>query len=434
MLRLIYQASAKGGSYSLFDIWNIQVKLRAICRQLELTHSFQSLERKNIYYDCSAFYGGFMDRKRILIVSACFYPQISPRAFRTTELANEFARIGHEVVVYIPFSGFDYTDYAKETRIKFKNLGTLRFKSIELKGHKIEMLLRRVIRRALGLLIEYPNIELMFKVSNHLKHEHGYDMLISIAVPFPVHWGVAKVRTKSHKIADIWVADCGDPFMGMKTDSFRKLFYFKYIEKWFCRKCDYISVPFNALIEKFYPEFHGKMVVIPQGFRTNNIKLAEKEKNSVPTFAFAGSVIPGIRDLNLFFELLKKYNCEFKFIIFTKQFDYFRQYKKQFGEQLEILGYLPRMKLLYELSKCDFLINVDTIYDCKTLNTAFPSKLIDYAFTKRPILNICSNSLNEKVINEFLSGNYENSREIDISQYKIEHVTRKFTNLCNKTD
>ena len=372
-----------------------------------------------------------MDKKKILIVSGSFYPNNSPRSFRTTELAKELKRQGNEVVVYIPFHGFDYSDYAKETHIKIKNLGTLRFKSIELKGKRFEMLFRRGVKRVMGLLFEYPSIELMFKVSHHLKHESGYDLLISIAVPFPIHWGVAKARSKVHKIADIWVADCGDPYMGCTTDSFKKLFYFEFIEKWFCRKCDYISIPFNALKEKFYPEFHNKMVVIPQGFRTEEIKLVEKVNNRVPTFAFAGSIIPGIRDLNLFFEFLKGINSEFKFYVYTQQPDYFKQYKTHFRERLEICGYLPRLQLLYELSKCDFLVNVDTIYDGQTLNTAFPSKLIDYSFTRRPILNICSNSIDENIILKFLSGNYINRREVDYNKYKIETVVARFLDLHN---
>lgn len=372
------------------------------------------------------------NKYKILIISGFFYPVNSPRAFRATELAKEMARLGHEVVVYFPFKGFDYSSISKEFQIECKDLGSLRFRTIELKGNRIEMLVRRGLRRIMGLLFEYPDIELMFKASNCLKHESEYDLLISIAVPYPIHWGVAKARTKLNKIADIWVADCGDPYMGCTTDSFRKPFYFKFVEKWFSRECDYITIPFDALKDKFYPEFHKKIVIIPQGFRTGDIKLAEKVNNRVPTFAFAGSVIPGIRDLNLFFEFLKVINNEFKFYVYTQQPDYFKQYKIHFKDRLEINEYLPRLQLIHELSKFDFLINVDTIYDKKSLNTAFPSKLIDYSFTKRPILNICSNAIDEKIILEFLSGNYNNRRVIDLNKYKIETVAARFIDLIKK--
>jgi len=372
-----------------------------------------------------------VDRKKILIVSATFYPENSPRSFRTTELVKEMSRQGHEVHIYIPFRGNDYSEFASEHNLTIKDLGKLRFKSIELKGRRLGMYLRRIVRRSMTLLLEYPYIELMFKVSKHLRKEDNYDMLISIAVPFSVHWGVAKARRKNHRIASIWVADCGDPFMGKQTDSFQRPFYFKYVEKWFSRKCDYLSVPFDALKDKFYPEFSDKMLVIPQGFKVEDIKLADKVDNPVPTFAFSGSIIPGIRDLNLFFEILKEINRKFKFYIFTSQPEYFMSFKNYFGDNLEISGYIPRLKLLYELSKCDFLVNVDTIYDGQSLNAAFPSKLIDYSFTKRPILNICSNSIDKEVVLQFLDGNYINERKVDSDKYRIENIVVSFLELIN---
>ncbi|MCD4731702.1 MAG: glycosyltransferase [Bacteroidales bacterium] len=371
-------------------------------------------------------------QRRILIVSASFCPKISPRSFRTTELAKELSRMGHDVHVCIPESDYDYSEFIRNNPMTIRNFGHLNFKPIVLKGSRIEMLIRRLFRRVLSILIEYPTIEIMFKLARFLKHESGYDLLISVAVPFPVHWGVSKARTKRHPIANIWVADCGDPYMGNVADSFRKLFYFKYVEKWFSRKCDYISIPFDALRDKFYEEFHNKIVVIPQGFRVMDIKHAEQKKNNIPTFAFAGSIIPGIRDLDLFLKFLIEIDIRFKFHVYTNQHEYYSQYIKHLSGKLEVQNYLPRLQLIYELSKCDFLINVDTIYDCKSITTAFPSKLIDYSFTGKPILNICSNSIDKTKILEFLSGNYKNRRIVNSEDYRIENVASKFLNLVHK--
>ena len=43
-----------------------------------------------------------MDKKKILIVGRTFFPEQSPRSFRTTELAIELAKQGHEVHVLLP--------------------------------------------------------------------------------------------------------------------------------------------------------------------------------------------------------------------------------------------------------------------------------------------------------------------------------------------
>ncbi len=368
-----------------------------------------------------------MQKRKILILSATFYPANSPRSFRTTELAKEFARQGHEVVVYIPHNGFDYSAFLQEHPIQLKHLGKLSYKPIKLKGKKMEMLLRRGVKRALGLLFEFPSIELMFKVSRHLKEESGYDMLISIAVPYPIHWGIARIRSGRNRIAKTWVADCGDPYMGEATDSFRKLFYFKYVEKWFFRKTDFISVPFEGARSAYYPEFQEKIRIIPQGFRLDELAIPEyKKKEGCPVFAYAGSFIPGRRDPGPLLDCLLKNKAEFRFIVYTSQSGMLVPFKKKLGEKLIIRDYVSRDDLLLVLAGMDFLINFDN-----NTHTQLPSKLIDYAITGRPIFNISSDT-DLSIIMEFLKGDY--SRKMDLppsSDYDIRTVVKKFAQLQN---
>lgn len=40
-----------------------------------------------------------MTSKKILIISRTFYPENSPRSFRTTELAKELARQGNNLLI-----------------------------------------------------------------------------------------------------------------------------------------------------------------------------------------------------------------------------------------------------------------------------------------------------------------------------------------------
>jgi len=318
-----------------------------------------------------------INKKKILIISASFYTEISPRSFRTTELAKELARQGHYVNVYIPKKGQDFSMFEVDHKLIIKDLGPVRWKQLCLKGWKIELLVRRAIRRALQVFFEWPDIEFMFKVSRILKSEKNYNILISIAVPHPIHWGVAKARTKVNRIADTWIADCGDPYMGDRVDSFRKLFYFKYIEKWFCRKADFISIPFEGARSAYYPEFHNKIKVIPQGFRLDNLKIPEYKKIvNYSVFAYAGVFIRGKRDPTALLNFLAKCKRSFKFIIYTSQTDMLLPFKQLLQDKLEIRDYIPRNDLIIALSGMDFLINFDN-----NTNTQLPSKLIDYAIT-----------------------------------------------------
>ncbi len=274
-------------------------------------------------------------KKKILIVCRGFFPQISPRSFRATELAKEFARKGHEVTVYIPTNERDYLSFEREYNLKIKNLGVLRWREIEPHGGKLRKVVLKILRRGLLLFFEWPDMELMFKVNKALAKEEGYDLLVSIAIPFPIHWGVARVMSKSHRIADTWVADCGDPYMFGRLDSFRKPFYFKYLEKLFCKKCTFISVPFEAMRKQFYKEFRGKIVIIPQGFDFTEIRrIKGPVQNERLTMAFAGSIIPGFRDLKLFLDYLSGCERDFLLIVYTRQSEWFENHMSQLKNRM----------------------------------------------------------------------------------------------------
>ena len=365
-------------------------------------------------------------KKKILIVSRSFYPQNSPRSFRTTELAKEFARQGHEVTVLTPRNQEVHPAFEKEHNFYIKDLGQPTWKSPDFGKSKIGYFFTRAAYRFLSLVFEYPNIELMFLVNKALKKENGYDLLISIAVPYPVHWGVAWARNKKHPIAKLWVADCGDPYMKAKLDTFSKAFYFKFFEQWFSRKADLISITKESFKVNYFEEFHEKIVEIPQGFCFEDVRLADQPiKNKVPHFAYAGTFIKEGRDPSMFLEHLTTLDLDFRFILYTKSRSLLEPFLKKLNGKIEIRDYIPRNLLIYELSQMDFLVNFE--YDPLVQS---PSKLIDYGLTGRPILNIVSAEFKPEVVFEFLSGNYKNKFSIpDFEKYRIENVCTKFLSL-----
>jgi hypothetical protein len=363
---------------------------------------------------------------KVLIVARYFYPEIQPRAFRTTELARELSRQGHEVKVVFPFMGRDYLRIAKDFQLELSDLGSLKWPVVGLKGKGLGMLFRRILRRLLMLFLEYPDLELMFRFRNRLRREGGYDLLISIAVPHTIHWGVAWARTRGHSIATTWVADSGDPFMGLQTDSFRKLFYFRYLEKWFCRKAEFLSIPFEGARDAYYPEFHDKIRIIPQGFRMDKVKIpASTGTREYPSFAYSGSFIPGLRDPRKFLEILLNENMDFRFVLFTRDRDLLNPFRERLGPKLQILDYVPRDQLLMELGNMDFLVNFDN-----NVGVQMPSKLVDYALTGRPVLNITFDP-DLPLIRAFLQGDYTGRMDLpSVSDYDIRNVTRSFVELA----
>lgn len=360
---------------------------------------------------------------KILIIAHVIYPFQSPRSFRATELAKEFALAGNDVTIYGNNGDFNYKDFETTHSLKVKGYKKLFFvkknSSKEEKYNLFEKILIKLFRRRL----QYPNVEYLFSIKDSLKNEKEFDLLISIGAPHSIHWGVAWALRENPDLTRIWVADCGDPFMGNKFEN--PPFYFKYLEKWFCKKVDHITVPIEQAKYAYYEEFRNKITIIPQGFCFDNVMLYEGPlDNEIPTFAFAGNLYKDRRDPALFLEFLVSLQTNFKFILYTSSLQLIAPFKNRLGIKLETKPYIPRHELLFELSKMNFLVNIENIDKEQS-----PSKLIDYALTKRPILSVGSNQINKLVIQEFLNGNYSNAKKINLEPYDIKNVTKQFLDL-----
>lgn len=372
-----------------------------------------------------------MEKKRILLVSRTFYPTISPRSFRTTELVKEFARQGHSVTLITVKNDQYHIPFEQKWGVVIKDFGPLRFPSVKpSENHRLMNRIAWKIQRIFQLLFEYPDIEIMPRLKKTLANEHGYDLLISIAVPHPVHWGVAWARREKNQIAKIWAADCGDPYMGFDIDRIRKPFYFKYLEKMFCRKANYITVPFEGAKEAYYAEFRNKIKVIPQGFSFDKVDQDVKSycSNGTPKLAYAGNLLGGGRNPNELLNYLVNLDRDFKFVIYTQNKRPLLPYLEKAKSRIEIRDYIPRDQLLNTLSSMDFLVNLEN----QTTNQ-LPSKIIDYYLTGRPILSVPSSGMNTETINRFLDGDYSDRLIVNnIDKYRIKNVCSQFLNLCGK--
>ncbi len=369
-----------------------------------------------------------MESKNIIIISRTLFPSQAPRSFRTTELAKEFSRKGHNVTVYAVLGDYDYLDFEQSTGIKVRNLGKTRFARKNSDGffYNPSSFISKAVSKILKKLIEFPDIELAFKVVSVLKKAQKSDLLITVAVPFTLHWGAAFYFNRFNFVKiKKWIADCGDPYMGNKLN--KKLFYFKYIEKWSFRQVNFISIPIVDAKCAYYSEFHDKIKIIPQGFDFNfkDIKNERTVNNEILTFIYAGVFYKGIRDPRPFLDYLKLISKKFKFIIYTKNSGIIDSYKEFFGERLEVKNYIPRIELLEVMKKADFLINFDNGTDIQS-----PSKLIDYAIANRPILSINARALNKDTIDEFFNGDYSNKLLVsNVEKYHISNVADQFLNL-----
>lgn len=360
---------------------------------------------------------------KILIISHTFFPYISPRSFRATELAKEFSKQLHDVTVITATGSHNYDSFERDFGIRVLDFGKMRFikksNSVRERYNFIDKIFIRLFSKAMY----YPNIEFLWKIPWRLrKIETKFDLVITIAAPHSIHWGFARFLSANPGFTVKWIADCGDPFSGNSV--YKVPAYLKYLENWAFDKANFITVPHDAAVQGYDIRHIDKVQVIPQGFDFSNVKLKEYKKNIIPTFAYAGNFYKDYRDPTLFLEYLAKVKFDFKFIIYTESTAILKPYINRLGERLIIREYVPREQLLLELSTMDFLVNFENKHSVQV-----PSKLIDYGIIKRPVLNISSDHLDSETITQFLNSDYTRNVKIDIESYNITNICRQFLSL-----
>lgn len=375
----------------------------------------------------------------ILIVSYFYYPENTPRAFRTHELVKEFLRRGYVVDLIIPnkevykdqmiqHPNLNYTivgKFIKEN--KAKNLSFSNSKK-EIFIAKMKALIKPVYNylHPMGDTFSYSNS--VYRVLKNRKIE--YRLLISIAFPFSVHLGVARA-IKANKIlvrSQVKIAEYSDPFYFQEGKSM--LFLYKFLDTRIGKVFDFIVVPTEKAINTYLNhKSKDKIAVIPQGFDFSEIEVESYVQNQVPTFAYAGVFYEKIRNPEILFNHLFELNFDYRFVVFapsnnTETEKFLKKFKKILGNKLTIQYNVPRLSLIKELSKMDFLVNLDNSTSNQT-----PSKLIDYTLSGRPIFNCTQSSFDTELFKDFLDYKFDKFIPFDIRKYNITNVVDSLISL-----
>lgn len=373
---------------------------------------------------------------KILVVSRWHYPAANPRSFRTTELVRELAARDYEVTAILPNFSKNIPSNVDVRYVSTSRNGTSKLNKSGKNTSSVKTVLVNFIRKTcLFFLGDTPKALLygasIIKILPKLLRLNKYDAVISISYPFYCHLAVAVCK----KIAGCkyrFIADCGDPLYANPTTI--NAYYIKWLECIVLRCFDFIAVPMDAA-KAGYSEYglDNKIVVIPQGFKLLRIDENKYQVNAVPTFCYAGVFYEKIRDPQYFFEYLISLDIAFKFVIYLLPDEFsknvLQKYKKILKDKLEIRDAIPREELVQVMSRMDFVINFDN-----ENSTQKPSKLIDYAMSKRPILSFSSKTFEPVIFEEFLRGNYSRKEQIDLTQYDIRNVVDKFEILFNRND
>jgi hypothetical protein len=379
-------------------------------------------------------------KQGILLITYFFRPEKSPRAFRSYELAKELSKRGYNVEIVIPDYEYDYTELCTRYGWIIHKIPTgflINKKSKSRSFQKIQSVKQEKLLSKLFQSLFYlfylggRHFEYSFTLMKALRSiKKSYVMLISIGLPISVHIGTSLSLRLNPKLECIKIADYGDPFSFNPDNQWS--YIHKHIEKWILKAFDFISIPtLRAMTAYEYFKSQKYIKVIPQGFDLSKPVVPNYHPNSKPMFGYAGVFYSNIRNPKDFFLFLKDIQDDFIFVIYTDIENFenrkcIEPYVTALGNKLLIKPMINRDQCIIELSKMDFLINMEN-----RSKNQLPSKLIDYYMAKRPVFSFSMDALDKDRFHAFLKRDYTNDtlKDIDLSEYDIKSVCDRFLNL-----
>jgi len=414
----------------------------------------------------------------ILIITNAYTPIISARAFRWSAIAEIWAQQGHHIdVVCCWHTGLPRNDTIKGVnvfRVGGRLSERLRGKLESSKKHlatvkkdknkntnnnaysSLFAILIRMLKRLHDITwkkIYWPDYACIwffqaFRCANKLCSHSRYDAIISVSIPFTCH--LIGLRLEKNLNGVPWLVDVGDPFCFMDTTPVNNHMLYKRLnyraEKQVFQSAKWITVTNDKtanLYKTIFPESSNKIKVIPPLFddrikiRKNGTKLFDKHKINLSYIGNFYKVTREPDDLLLLLRSILNQFPHFKqrllFHIFGNTGGFEKEFEKysDLSENVILHGSVSKDTVLRVINETDFLINIGN----KT-NYQIPSKIVEYAASGKPIINICSMYDDSSLLflkdyplikNFFINRKYTSETIDEISQFINENINHKLS-------
>ncbi len=239
------------------------------------------------------------------------------------------------------------------------------------------------------------------KKAGQLLAKNCYESLYTVSHPFTSHLIGLNLKKKYPRIK--WVVDVGDPFCFLEETPtnnhilYRSLNYKS--ESDIFKRSDVIAVTTSPTLEKYAELFPGnasKICVIPpllSQIDNNESTSPLFPKNQKLRLVFIGTLYKNIRSpdylLFLFSKLLNtdigdKLELHFFGNIHDCRVS-FDKYQALLGTKIFLHGQVSRGKAAQAMKEADVLINIGN-----STSYQLPSKVVEYASTGKPVLNLIS--------------------------------------------
>jgi len=353
---------------------------------------------------------------RVLLITYDFYPDTSPNTYRWKNVLEDWAKKGVEVFVvaaqkdnlpkFEKINGINVyrTGMSWLEKVKVKLLKKITSNDINTHNLKMDVSKQSAIRKFYDVTwkkLYFPDFAFLWrypsqKLAEKIIQDKNINNLITVSWPFTDHVVGYKLK-KKYKIN--WIADTIDPFYLSKAVNNGFLYgkkNYSYEYK-ILKQANFITLLTEKLKRKYielYPELADKLYVNHNLFVPENKNSTQYEISAdICKLVFVGTLSRITRPpeflLKLFVQLIKRntsnklelhlygYNDDCKSI--------FLEYSEYLNSFIFIHGEIPREKVKKIFLEANVLINIGNSNPYQE-----PSKIIEYMFMLKPILNVCT--------------------------------------------
>jgi len=415
----------------------------------------------------------YLAEMHVLVISEQFPPASSPRAIRWGAIAQAWAREGDRVDVICADHGHSGTGSRSE-RLRVYPVGgrtvsrwrrrlqrPSRVPSAAAAQPVVEQpscwpgnVLRPLAQTARWLKnhswkhVHWPDSACLWAMAarrraSRLLAEQQYDALVTVSNPYSCHLVGLAARNQQSRLP--WLVDLGDPFSELTAEPVNNLRLYRAanrrLERRVLQAADHVSVTTPETASSYarqFPQAAGKLHVIPPVLVLPNCQQVlcagnGRSANRRPRrLVYAGSLYRSIRNprglLQLFARLLtlpETQDLELHFYGRTEDCSQeFQPYRSLLGRKILIHGSVDRTIVWEQMNAAHALINLGN-----ATTTQLPSKIIEYAATGRPIINVVQHA--EDTSKRWFDG-YPSVWHVDPRQtLEQEHRLQELTGFLN---
>ena len=390
---------------------------------------------------------------KVLVITYDFFPDNTPNTYRWHNILKKWDERGIEIFVISnkknDFKESEIHDNLKIYRTsefllgKYKNRFSNKLEQKSTNTNKFSIKFRKAIKFIYKISwsnIYWPDFAILwtfstYKIAKKIIKDEQIDKLITVSWPFSTHLIGYNLKKKFNYID--WLAETIDPFNFFNGANNK--FIYNHLNLFAERKlfdyANHLTVTTDNIKNKYitlYPEIEGKIHVIKNLFVPpiiTNSNIINRNGNKLK-LSFFGSLLIDVRTPDLVIKFFKKIitnnnykNIELHFFGEVNELiQNFEPVKKFIGKNIFLHGLIPREQVKSEIEHSDILINIGNKNEFQE-----PSKLIEYMFYEKPIINFT------EIINDtsnHLLKNYPKLFQVTPETINQETLIKDFDKFC----